>query len=90
MIYFGFLAMFCLILQMLTGIILSMFYKADILIAHVLVVSITNELYYGWFLRSLHANGASFFFLIVYLHMARGIYYGSYVYPRHLFDWQVL
>jgi ubiquinol-cytochrome c reductase cytochrome b/c1 subunit len=69
---------------MVTGIILAMFYNANTEVAFGLVISITNEIYYGWLLRSLHSNGASFFFFVVYIHMARGIYYGSYAYPRQM------
>jgi quinol-cytochrome oxidoreductase complex cytochrome b subunit len=61
-----------------------MFYNPEPLSAFRSIMDINNEIYYGWFLRALHANGASFFFLVVYMHMARGFYYGSYVYPRHL------
>ena len=79
---FGFLALFFLISQIITGIFLSMFYSADMDIVFGLVVDLSNEIYYGWWLRYLHANGASFFFLVVYLHMARNIYYGSFNFPR--------
>lgn len=81
---FGFLSMFFLLLQIVTGIVLAMFYNANIEVAFGVVISTTTEIYYGWWLRSLHSNGASFFFLVVYIHMARGLYYGSYVYPRQL------
>lgn len=81
---FGFLSMFFLLLQIITGIFLAMFYSANIEVAFGLVITSTTENYYGWWLRSLHSNGASFFFLVVYIHMARGLYYGSYVYPRQL------
>jgi len=47
-------------------------------------MEINNEIYYGWWLRCLHANGASFFFLAMYLHMFKGIYYCSFLYPRQL------
>jgi ubiquinol-cytochrome c reductase cytochrome b subunit len=59
-----------------------MFYNANSLLAFGLILDISNEIYYGWFLRYIHANGASFFFLCVYLHMFRGLYYGSFLYPR--------
>lgn len=59
-----------------------MFYSADIDVVFGIVIDISNEIYFGWWLRHLHANGASFFFLVVYLHMARGLYYGSFVFPR--------
>lgn len=59
-----------------------MFYSADVDVVFGIVIDLSNEIYYGWWLRHLHANGASFFFLVVYLHMARGIYYGSFAFPR--------
>jgi len=80
----GFLAFVFLILQMITGIILAMFYNPHITLAYESIMFINNEVYYGWLLKALHANGASFFFLVIYIHMARGMYYGSYAYPRHL------
>jgi len=61
-----------------------MFYDPSILYAFSSIMYINNEIYYGWWLRSLHANGASFFFLSVYFHMFRGLYYTSFVYPRQL------
>jgi quinol-cytochrome oxidoreductase complex cytochrome b subunit len=81
---FGFFALIFLILQILTGIFLAMFYNPEPLSAFRSIMDINNEIYYGRFLRALHANGASFPLLVVYMHMARGFYYGSYVYPRHL------
>ena len=60
-----------------------MFYNPDPMFAFSSIIEINNEMYFGWFLRAFHANGASFFFIVVYLHMARSLYYGSYVYPRH-------
>lgn len=79
---FGFLALFFLILQMVTGIFLAMFYIPTPELAFTLVYKLTNETYYGWWLRYVHANGSSFFFFVVYMHMARGFYYGSYIQPR--------
>jgi len=61
-----------------------MFYNANADIVFNVVFNLSTEVYYGWWLRNIHANGASFFFLAVYLHMARGIYYGSFIYPRHM------
>jgi len=81
---FGFLALFFLISQIVTGIFLAMFYSANVEIVFGIIFDLTSEIYYGWWLRNIHANGASFFFLAVYLHMARGIYYGSFIYPRQL------
>jgi ubiquinol-cytochrome c reductase cytochrome b subunit len=79
---FGFLSLFFLILQIITGIILAMFYNANLMLAYGAILDISNEIYYGRWLRYIHANGASFFFLCVYLHMFRGLYYGSFLYPR--------
>lgn len=79
---FGFLSLFFLILQIVTGIVLAMFYNANVMLAYSAILDISNEIYYGWWLRYIHANGASFFFLCVYLHMFRGLYYGSFLYPR--------
>ena len=61
-----------------------MFYNANATIAFNVVFDLTSEIYYGWWLRNIHANGASFFFLVVYIHMCRNIYYGSFMYPRQL------
>jgi len=80
---FGFYSLLFLILQILTGVLLAMFYNPDPLLAFSSIIEINNEIYYGWFLRAMHANGASFFFIVVYIHMSRGIYYGSFLYPRH-------
>jgi quinol-cytochrome oxidoreductase complex cytochrome b subunit len=82
---FGFLALFFLGSQIITGIFLAMFYNPSAFLAYEVIMYINNEIYYGWWLRLLHANGASFFFLVVYMHMFRGIYYGSFAYP-----WQLL
>ena len=81
---FGGLALYFLIVQIITGILLAMFYDPSILYSYSSIMYINNEIYYGWWIRSLHANGASFFFLCVYIHMFRGIYYGSFMYPRQL------
>jgi quinol-cytochrome oxidoreductase complex cytochrome b subunit len=61
-----------------------MFYNPSAYLAFYVIMELNNEIYYGWWLRSFHANGASFFFLCVYIHMFRGIYYGSFVHPRQL------
>jgi len=79
---FGFLAMIFLIIQIATGVILVMHYQPDIAQAFDAIVRITNTVPYGWLFRYLHANGASFFLLIVYIHMGRGLYYGSWFAPR--------
>lgn len=69
---------------MVTGILLAMSYSSSLLVAFDSIMHLNNELFYGWWLRSLHANGASFFFAIVYVHMGRGFYYGSFTFPRQL------
>jgi len=81
---FGVLSLYFLVIQLVTGIFLAMFYDPSILYAFSSIMYINNEIYYGWWIRGLHANGASFFFISVYLHMFRGIYYGSFLYPRQL------
>lgn len=60
----------------------SMFYNANSSLAFPMVLDMSNEIYYGWWLRYIHSNGASFFFLCVYIHMFRGLYHGSFLYPR--------
>jgi len=75
---FGSLLGICLIIQIITGIFLAMHYCADANLAFSSVAHITRDVNYGPLLRYLHANGASMFFLCVYLHIGRGIYYGSY------------
>lgn len=80
---FGSLLGFCLIIQILTGIFLAMHYCADVSIAFSSVVHILRDVNYGFLLKYLHANGASAFFICVYIHIARGLYYGSYL-RKHL------
>nr|YP_010518921.1 cytochrome b [Chrysops niger]UXO95486.1 cytochrome b [Chrysops niger] len=77
---FGSLLGLCLVIQILTGLFLAMHYTADISIAFNSVAHICRDVNYGWLLRTLHANGASFFFICIYLHVGRGMYYGSYLY----------
>nr|Q9MDZ9.1 RecName: Full=Cytochrome b; AltName: Full=Complex III subunit 3; AltName: Full=Complex III subunit III; AltName: Full=Cytochrome b-c1 complex subunit 3; AltName: Full=Ubiquinol-cytochrome-c reductase complex cytochrome b subunit [Drosophila simulans]AAF77370.1 cytochrome b [Drosophila simulans]AAF77392.1 cytochrome b [Drosophila simulans]AAF77406.1 cytochrome b [Drosophila simulans]AAF77419.1 cytochrome b [Drosophila simulans]AAF77432.1 cytochrome b [Drosophila simulans] len=77
---FGSLLGLCLIIQILTGLFLAMHYTADINLAFYSVNHICRDVNYGWLLRTLHANGASFFFICIYLHVGRGIYYGSYMF----------
>nr|QZH43606.1 cytochrome b [Coboldia fuscipes] len=77
---FGSLLGLCLIIQILTGLFLAMHYTADISLAFNSVNHICRDVNYGWLLRMLHANGASFFFICIYLHIGRGIYYGSFMY----------
>jgi len=81
---FGIYALVILVLQILSGIFLVMFYSANLDVAFVSVEHIMRDVPYGWFLRYLHANGASFFFIVVYAHLFRGLFYGSYFYPRRL------
>ena len=81
---FGSLAGICLVIQIVTGILLAMHYTPNIELAFFSVEHIMRDVNYGWLLRYLHANGASIFFIVVYLHMFRGLYYGSYLYPRQL------
>jgi len=77
---FGSLLGLCLVIQILTGLFLAIHYTADIRIAFNRVTHICRDVNYGWLLRNLHANGASFFFICIYLHVGRGIYYGSYLF----------
>nr|YP_010757273.1 cytochrome b [Heteromormyrus pauciradiatus]WEU67064.1 cytochrome b [Heteromormyrus pauciradiatus] len=77
---YGSLLGLCLITQILTGLFLAMHYTSDISTAFSSVAHICRDVNYGWLIRNLHANGASFFFICVYLHVARGLYYGSYLY----------
>ena len=81
---FGSTAGICLILQILTGIFLAMHYTPHIDLAFLSVEHIMRDVEGGWFLRYMHANGASMFFIVVYLHLLRGLYYGSYTSPREL------
>nr|YP_010895299.1 cytochrome b [Toxomerus saphiridiceps]WJW73890.1 cytochrome b [Toxomerus saphiridiceps] len=77
---FGSLLGLCLIIQILTGLFLAMHYTADITMAFNSVDHICRNVNYGWLLRTLHANGASFFFICIYLHVGRGMYYGSFLF----------
>nr|YP_010165756.1 apocytochrome b [Imasa heleensis]QRR29769.1 apocytochrome b [Imasa heleensis] len=81
---FGSLAAICLGVQLVTGIILAMHYTPHIDYAFLSIEHIMRDVNYGWFLRYTHANGASMFFIVVYLHIFRGIYYSSYLYPREM------
>jgi ubiquinol-cytochrome c reductase cytochrome b subunit len=82
--FFGFIAMVVLVMQLLTGIFLTMFYKPGEATAFDSVEFIMREVDYGWLIRYLHSTGASAFFFVVYLHMYRAIMYGSYRAPREL------
>nr|YP_009228305.1 cytochrome b [Lobesia botrana]AKL79054.1 cytochrome b [Lobesia botrana] len=75
---FGSLLGLCLMIQILTGLFLTMYYTANIEMAFYSVNYICRNVNYGWLIRTLHANGASFFFICVYLHIGRGIYYESF------------
>jgi ubiquinol-cytochrome c reductase cytochrome b subunit len=79
---FGSLAGFCLMLQIVTGFFLSMHYTADVATSFNSVEHIMRDVNFGWLFRYTHANGASMFLLVVYIHMARGIFYRSYLQPR--------
>jgi ubiquinol-cytochrome c reductase cytochrome b subunit len=81
---FGSLLACCLVIQIVTGITLAMHYNANILDAFNSIEHIMRDVNNGWLIRYLHANTASAFFFLVYLHIARGIYYGSYKSPRSL------
>lgn len=83
---FGSLLGLCLIIQTLTGLFLAIHYTADIETAFNSVNHICRDVNLGWLLRTLHANGASFFFICIYLHIGRGIYYGSFLY---VYTWTV-
>jgi len=79
---FGSLALLFLVVQLVTGIILVMHYNSDTVLAFESVVRLTNDVPYGWLFRYAHANGASFFLGIIYIHIGRGLYYGSFAAPR--------
>jgi ubiquinol-cytochrome c reductase cytochrome b subunit len=82
--YFGSLAMLVLVIQIVTGIFLVMHYKPDASQAFASVEYIMRDVPWGWLVRYMHSTGASAFFIVVYLHMFRGLMYGSYRYPREL------
>jgi ubiquinol-cytochrome c reductase cytochrome b subunit len=82
--FFGSLAMLVLVLQIVTGIFLTMHYKPDAELAFASVEYIMRDVPWGWLIRYMHSTGASMFFVVVYLHMFRGIIYGSYRNPREL------
>lgn len=82
-VFGGILALF-LVIQIVTGIALSMHYKPSVDDAFASVEGIMRDVNYGWLLRYMHANGASFFFIAVYFHIFRGLYYGSYKAPREI------
>jgi ubiquinol-cytochrome c reductase cytochrome b subunit len=82
--FFGSLAMLVLVLQIVTGIFLTMHYKPDAALAFGSVEYIMRDVPWGWLVRYMHSTGASAFFIVVYLHMFRGLLYGSYRKPREL------
>ena len=81
---FGVLAGLALVIQIVTGIVLAMHYESSAATAFASTQHIDRDVNQGWFLRDLHANGASFFFIVTYLHIFRGLYYGSYKPPREM------
>jgi ubiquinol-cytochrome c reductase cytochrome b subunit len=83
---FGSLAGICLVIQIFSGLLLATHYIPDIYFAFNSIQFIMRDVPNGWLIRYFHANGASMFFIIVYCHICRGIYYGSYIKPRH-FIW---
>jgi ubiquinol-cytochrome c reductase cytochrome b subunit len=82
--FFGSLAILMLVMQIVTGIFLTMHYKPDAALAFTSVEYIMRDVPWGWLIRYMHAIGASMFFIVVYLHMFRGLIYGSYRGPREL------
>jgi len=81
---FGFILTFFLITQIITGVILAMHYAPNSLLAFDSIEHIMRDVNYGWLIRYAHSNGSSMFFLAVYIHMFRGLYYGSYKEPREI------
>nr|WDE81363.1 cytochrome b [Empidonax alnorum] len=79
---FGSLLGICLSTQIITGLLLAMHYTADTSLAFTSVAHTCRNVQFGWLIRNLHANGASFFFICIYLHIGRGFYYGSYLYKE--------
>ena len=81
---FGFILTMCLVTQIITGVILAMHYAPTTLNAFDSIEHIMRNVNYGWLIRYMHSNGASMFFLAVFIHMFRGLYYGSYKEPREV------
>ncbi|TXJ14589.1 MAG: cytochrome C, partial [Afipia sp.] len=79
---FGAILSMMLAVQIITGVILAMHYTPHVDLAFKSVELIVRDVNYGWLLRYIHSNGASMFFIAVYIHMFRGLYYGSYKHPR--------
>ena len=84
---FGSLAGIALVIQIVTGIVLTMHYTPHVSMAFNSVEHIMRDVNYGWLIRYIHMNGASMFFIVVYTHIARGLYYGSYKAPREILWW---
>ncbi len=84
---FGALAMVVLVMMVVTGIVLAMHYTPHVDMAFASVERIMRDVNYGWLIRYLHSNGGSMFFLVVYIHFFRGLYYGSYKSPREILWW---
>ncbi len=84
---FGFLAMFVLITQLVSGIFLAMHYKPDVAMAFDSVQHIMRDVNYGWLIRYIHSTGATAFFAVVFIHIGRTLYYGSYRRPREFLWW---
>jgi len=84
---FGSLALFMLVTMIITGVFLAMNYTAHVTLAFDSVERIMRDVNNGWIIRYMHANGASFFFIVVYIHIFRGLYYGSYKPPREVLWW---
>ena len=81
---FGSIALILLFLQIITGVFLAMHYKSDINLAFSSIEYILRNVQYGWLIRYMHSNGASVFFIVVYLHILRSLLFSSYTYPRQL------
>ncbi|MGE3474544.1 MAG: cytochrome bc complex cytochrome b subunit [Rhodospirillaceae bacterium] len=84
---FGSLALFMLVTMIITGVFLAMNYTAHVTLAFNSVERIMRDVNNGWLIRYMHSNGASFFFIVVYIHIFRGLYYGSYKPPREVLWW---
>nr|YP_001382317.1 cytochrome b [Vampyroteuthis infernalis]BAF73645.1 apocytochrome b [Vampyroteuthis infernalis] len=83
---YGFLLILCLVIQILSGLFLSMHYTSCVEMAFDSVIHIMRDVNYGWVLRYIHANGASFFFICLYIHIGRGVYYKSYM---QIYTWNI-
>jgi ubiquinol-cytochrome c reductase cytochrome b subunit len=81
---FGFLALICLTIQIVTGIVMAMHYAANTAVAFDTIEMTVRDVNWGWLMRYMHANGASAFFVVIYIHIFRGFFYGSYKAPREM------